>query len=201
MTESLHYFNFTLGVLAIILQLVSVFTLVLLFLVPRGNKIKDKFLSFVSKHFLFIGFFISFFAVALSLFYSEIIGYAACSLCWWQRIFFFPQVVLFGVALFKKPVRLNNSIKQGFGRSGGDRAVIYYSFPLLLAGFLIALYHNFIYYFAESLASCDVSGVSCVQRLVNEIGGYASIPMFSLTMFSALIILLLVVHFYKREHS
>jgi len=183
MTEYLHYFNFTLGILAIVLQVVSVFTLVLLFLVPKKNKFKNNFLSFVSKYFLFIGFFISFFAVALSLFYSEIIGYAACPLCWWQRIFFFPQVILFGVAYFKK-----------------DRKIIYYAFPLLLIGLLIAMYHNFIYYFAESLASCSVSGVSCVQRLVNEIGGYASIPMFSLTMFSALIILLLVVHFYKKEN-
>ena len=195
MTEFIHYFNLTLGILAIILQLVSVFTLVLLFLVSKENKFRNKFLSFISKHFLFIGFLISFFAVALSLFYSEIIGYLACSLCWWQRIFFFPQLILFGVAYFRKFTHSNN---QNYLK--GDRGIGIYAFPLLLIGFLISIYHNFIYYFSKSIVPCDASGVSCVQRLVNEIGGYASIPMFSLTMFSALIILLLVVRFYKRKN-
>ena len=182
MTESIHYFNFTLGILAIILQFVCVLTLIVLFLVSRGNKFKDNFLSFISKHFLFIGFLISFFAVALSFFYSDVIGYAPCFLCWLQRIFFFPQVILFGVAFIKK-----------------DRKVIQYAFPLILIGLLISLYHNFIYYFNESLTPCDATGISCVQKLVNEIGGYASIPMFSLTMFSTFMIILLVAHYYKKE--
>lgn len=182
MTEYIHYFNLILGIFAIILHFLCVFSLFLLFLVPSENKFKNKFLSFILEHFLFIGFIISFFTTALSLFYSEILSYAACFLCWLQRIFLFPQVVLFGMAYLKKDIK-----------------VAHYAFPLLFSGFLIALYHNFIYYFGESLVPCDASGVSCVQRFVNEINGYISIPMFSLTVFFALITLLLIVRFYKKD--
>ncbi|KKP97651.1 MAG: putative disulfide formation protein [Candidatus Nomurabacteria bacterium GW2011_GWA1_36_15] len=151
MAEYVHYFNLTLGIFAIVLQFLCVFSLVLLFLVSDKNKFKNEFFSFVLKHFLFIGFIISFFSTALSLFYSEILGYAACFLCWLQRIFLFPQVVLFGMAYLKE-----------------DKKVAHYAFPLLFSG-------------------------------VNEIGGYISIPMFSLTMFLALITLLSVVRFYKKD--
>ena len=182
MAEYVHYFNLILGIFAIVLQFLCVFSLVLLFLVSDKNKFKNYFFSLVSEHFLFIGFIISFFSTALSLFYSEILGYAACFLCWLQRIFLFPQVVLFGIAYLKE-----------------DKKVAHYAFPLLFSGFLISLYHNFIYYFSKSLAPCDASGVSCVQRFVNEIGGDISIPMFSLTMFLALITLLSVVRFFKKD--
>ncbi len=179
----IHYLNLILGVFAITLQFLCVFTLILLFAVPNKNSFKNEFLSFVSEHFLLIGFIISFFTAVLSLFYSEVAGYAVCFLCWLQRIFLFPQTVLFGMAYLKK-----------------DRNVTGYIFPLLLSGLLISLYHNFIYYFTESVGACDASGISCVQKFVDEVGGYISIPMFSLTVFFALITLLLVAYFYKKEN-
>lgn len=182
MIDYVHYLNLTLGIFTIALQLLCVFTLLSLFVVTDRNKFQDKFLSFISENFLIIGFIFSLFATGLSLFYSEILRYAPCVLCWLQRIFLFPQVVLFGMAYLKK-----------------DRKVAHYSFPLLFIGLLFALYHNFIYYFSESAGPCDASGVSCVQKLVYEIGGYISIPMFSFTILFALITQLLVVRFYKKE--
>lgn len=178
MNDSVHYFNLVLGISAIFLQIISVLTLVLLLLKSKEN----KFLSLVKEHFLLVGLIFSFSATAFSLFYSQIFGYAPCYLCWWQRIFIFPQLILFGVAFFKK-----------------DKNIGIYALPLLLIGFLIAIYHNFIYYFGEGIAPCDASGVSCVQQLVSEFNGYISIPMLSLTSFIALITLLLVVRFYKYE--
>lgn len=105
----------------------------------------------------------------------------------------YPQVFLFGIAYFKKPARPD-------GRSGGDTSVAGYAMPLLIIGTLIAIYHNFIYYFTEYAGPCDASGVSCVQRLVSEFNGYISIPMLSLTVFVSLITLLLVARFYKKEY-
>jgi len=174
----IHYLNLTLGIFSIILQFLSVLALIFLFFGPKEN----KFLAFVKEHFLIIGFIISFFAVAFSLFYSEIIGFLPCKLCWFQRIFLFSQVVLFGMAFIKK-----------------DRKVAHYSFPLLVTGFFVAIYQNFIYYFQASTASCDASGVSCVQRLVDEFGGYISFPMFSLITFIALMTILVVARFYKKQ--
>ena len=180
MTDSIHYFNQFLGIGAIALQIISVFTLFLLFLGLKEN----KYLSFLKENFIVLGFFLSLIPTLFSLFYSEILNYAPCLHCWVQRIFLFPQTFLFGVAWFRK-----------------DRNVFWYSMPLLLVGTLDALYLNYIYYFDPNSSVCDASGVSCVQRLVSEMGGYISIPMLSLTSFISLVTLLLVVYFYKKENK
>jgi hypothetical protein len=39
-----------------------------------------------------------------SLYYSEIAGYPPCTLCWYQRIAIYPQVVLLGVAAWRRDV-------------------------------------------------------------------------------------------------
>lgn len=176
---TVHYLNVVLGAGAIVLQILSVITLALLYFGPKRN----GFLDFVDKHFLPIGFAISLAAGMFSLVYSEIIKYAPCYLCWWARVFMFPQMFLFGIALWNK-----------------DRKVVQYSSLLLFVGFLVSVYHNFGYYFGEaSSLPCDASGVSCYQRLVSEFGGYISIPMLSLTSLVALIALVSVAHFYKKE--
>ena len=168
-----------LGICAIILQILSVSALFVLFLRPKEN----KFLGFIDKHYLTLGFILSLFASLFSLVYSEIIGFLPCVLCWYQRIFLFPLVFIFGSAIWHR-----------------DRKIVKYTLPLLCIGFLISVYQNFFYYFGNgSSIPCDASGVSCYQRLISEFGGYISIPMLALTSFLALITVLLVAHFYKKE--
>jgi disulfide bond formation protein DsbB len=169
--------NMFLGLGAIMLQILSVITLLLLFLGPREN----KYLSFIKDKFIIIGFLLSLLPATFTLFYSEILNYAPCYHCWIQRISLFPQVILFGMAYLRR-----------------DRNVFWYSWPLLLVGFLDALYLNYIYYFNPSSAPCDATGVSCAQQFVYELGGYISIPMLAITSFISLLTLLLVVHFYKK---
>ncbi len=175
---SVHYLNVFLGSGAIVLQFLSLITLFLLFFGPK----RSAFLDFIDKHFLPIGFLISLSAWAV-LVYSEIIHFLPCYLCWWQRVFMFPLALMFAVALWDR-----------------DRKVARYALPLLLAGFAVSAYQNFFYYFGEtSSLPCDASGVSCYQRLVSEFGGYISIPMLALTGFVAMLTLVLVAHFYKKE--
>ncbi|MEX2029098.1 MAG: disulfide bond formation protein B [Candidatus Paceibacterota bacterium] len=176
--EMVHYLNIFLGIGAIGLQIALVVTLLLLFFGPKEN----KFLGFIKEHFIVLGFWLSIVPMVFSLFYSEILNYVPCYHCWIQRIFMFPQVFLFGVAWIRK-----------------DRNVFWYSLPLLVAGTLDALYLNYIYYFKPESAPCDVSGVSCAQRLVSEFGGYISIPMLGLTSFISLLALLAVAYFYQKE--
>ncbi len=177
--SAIHNLNVFLGTGAIILQVLSVLTLLFIFFGPR----KNAFLEFIDSRFLIIGFLISLFAAVFSMVYSVIVGFAPCELCWYQRIFCFPMVFLFGVALWKK-----------------DRKVIRYAMPLLLVGFAIAVYQSIVYYFANpGNIPCDASGVSCYQHLVSEFGGYISVPMLSLTAFVSLLVLLLVVHFYGKR--
>lgn len=178
---TVHYLNIFLGIGAIALQVLALIALFLIFFGPK----KNKFLDFIENHFLIFGFLISLSATLFSLFYSEVIGFPPCQLCWFQRIFMFPQVFLFWVALRR-----------------GDKNVIKYSLPLLIVGFIISVYQNFIYYFGGTSAlSCGPSGVSCFTHLVSEFGGYISIPVLSLTSFFALLVLILVVYSYKSKQE
>lgn len=180
--NALHYLNLFLGSGAIILQILSVLALLLLFFRSKEKR-TNFYLDFIDKHFLILTFLISLVASVFPLVYSEIIHFLPCVLCWWQRVFMFPLVFMFGIALWDK-----------------DRRVIRYALPLLCAGFLVSVYQNFFYYFGEnSNLPCDASGVSCYQHVVSEFGGYISIPMLALTAFFALLTLLAVAHFYKRE--
>lgn len=177
--ETVHYLNVFLGLGAIALQILSVIALVLLFFSSK----KNKFLDYIDKHFLILSFLISLFSSVFPLVYSEIIHFLPCVLCWWQRVFMFPTLLLFGTALWDK-----------------DRRVVRYAIPLLAIGFLISVYQNFFYYFGEnSSLPCDATGVSCYQHLVSEFGGYISIPMLALSAFFGLLTLLAVAHFYPKN--
>jgi disulfide bond formation protein DsbB len=178
--ETIHYLNIFLGLGAIALQIFSVIALLVLLFGPK----KNAYLDFIYKHFLPITFIVSLFAGLFSLVYSEIIGFPACSLCWYQRVFMFPLVFMFGVAFWDK-----------------DRKVVRYALPLICFGFLISVYQNFIYYFSDSSSlPCDASGVSCYKQYISEFGGYISIPMLALTAFLALLMLVSVAHFYNKEN-
>ena len=177
--ETVNGLNIVLGIGAIALQIFSIVALGMLFF---GNK-KSKFLEYIEKHFLIFGFLFSLFMMVFSLVYSEVIGFAPCHLCWLQRIFSYPLVFMFAIALWDK-----------------DKKVVRYAIPLLAIGFIISVYQNLVYYFGESsTVPCDSSGVSCYQRLVDVFGGYISIPMLALTGFFALLTLCLVVHF-RQKH-
>ena len=41
-----------------------------------------------------------------SLYFSEIMQYEPCKLCWIQRIFMYPLVIIYGTALIKKDMRI-----------------------------------------------------------------------------------------------
>lgn len=52
-----------------------------------------------------------------SLFYSEFMGYMPCQLCWIQRIFMYPLIIIYGTALLKKQtaIALPGLILSGLG--------------------------------------------------------------------------------------
>jgi disulfide bond formation protein DsbB len=116
-----------------------------------------------------------------SLFFSEIMEFAPCALCWYQRIFMFPLVILLLVGLFPF-----------------DKNVIKYALPLALAGWGFALYHYLLYsgYIPESIQPCS-QGVSCSETYL-DLFGFLTIPMLSLISFSVLVTLLFIL---KRKLS
>lgn len=110
-----------------------------------------------------------------SLFFSEVMMYPPCLLCWYQRIFMYPLVIIFSMALF--PL---------------DKAVIKYSLPLVILGWGVAFYHNLLYYniLPESAAPC-VQGISCTSVHIQWLG-FITIPFLSFFAYSLLLILLLI---------
>ncbi len=117
-----------------------------------------------------------------SLFFSEIMEFAPCSLCWYQRIFMYPLVIVLVRGLFPF-----------------DPKVVKYSLPLALGGWLAALYHTLLYegLIPESAAPCS-KGVSCSEEYI-ELLGFLSIPALSLLAFTAMVGALLVLR--KRLSS
>ncbi|MCH2535659.1 MAG: disulfide oxidoreductase [Bdellovibrionales bacterium] len=110
-----------------------------------------------------------------SLFFSEVMRFPPCVLCWYQRIAMYPLVLIFLVGGFQ-------TAKTTFA----------FSFPLVISGWLIALYHNLLHYkiVPESASPC-LEGVSCSTVYINWFG-FLTIPMLSYIAFSILVVLLIL---------
>lgn len=137
------------------------------------------------EHALLIGLVVSLLSILASLFYSNVIGFQPCELCWWQRIFIYPQFILFAVALYNEKV---NKIS--------DRLVFLYSlvFSLIGAGIGIFQYYGQMFN-PDALALCGLQGESC-SKIFFVSFGYITIPMMSLTAYLILILL----YFFRRHH-
>ena len=118
-------------------------------------------------------------ATAGSLFFSQVMGFPPCELCWYQRIFMYPLVIFFVISLISL-----------------DASAFKYSLPLVILGWLTALYHNLLHYeiVPESATPCR-EAVSCADIWINWLG-FITIPMLSFIAFSILLIILTI--FYRR---
>ena len=170
---------FALGV--IFLQVVTLFLLAnLIFFRNPANKV----LNFFSRYTFIIGFLISFGAVSVSLFYSDVIGFPPCELCWIQRIFLYPQLVFYTMEFFKK-----------------DKSIVDFSLVFAILGTIVSIYHVYIENGGESSLPCAqnvVGQVSCATRYVYEFG-YITIPMMALTLSFALIVIILNYKYISRN--
>ena len=114
-----------------------------------------------------------------SLFFSEVMMFPPCIMCWYQRICMYPLVIIFLVALF--PL---------------DTHVIKYARPFVYIGLFFAIYQNLLYYkiLPEAVQPCS-QGVSCTSDYINWFG-FLTIQMLSLIAFS---IILLLLTLFKRK--
>src|SRR5437763_1991863 len=97
----IEFYNYWLSVGTLILQLVTFAFLALYFLRKKFTDLEDI-AEMLRKWGIPVAFFLVLAGSALTLFYSEVLGIAPCSLCWLQRVFLYPQVVLFAIAWWKK---------------------------------------------------------------------------------------------------
>lgn len=112
-------------------------------------------------------------ATAGSLYFSEVRFFVPCPLCWWQRIFMYPLVVVLGVGVFAR-----------------DEGVWRYALPLSAIGMATAWYHYLIQRVPE-LAPPGVcrGGVPCTVQYIDWFG-FITIPFLAGVAFTMITLLL-----------
>ena len=106
-------------------------------------------------------------ATAGSLYYSEIRRFMPCELCWYQRIFMYPLVLLLGLAVY----RLDPGIRP-------------YALAMSVVGGTISLVH----YLEQKIpafhpTACDATPIPCTTQYVNYFG-FVTIPFMALVAFA-----------------
>ncbi len=98
-----------------------------------------------------------------TLFFSEILQWPVCPLCWYQRIALYPLVILLGMSAYKN-----------------DRAIIPYAMPFPLIGLFFAVYQ----YLEQMIPGfspiefCRDGAVSC-STIHLKLLGFITIPFLS----------------------
>ncbi len=101
------------------------------------------------------------------LFIGEVQGQAPCLLCWFQRAFMFPLVIILGLGLWWQDRRVG---RYGIALAGGGAAV--------------ALWHMGLYVglIPERIQPCTATGPSCIDD--NQLVFSIPIPLLALVAFA-----------------
>jgi len=139
----------------------------LIYVALSSPRDRQKLIKQISAYAYHIVFGASAAATLGSLYYSSIVGFTPCLLCWWQRIFMFPLMLISLLAIWKK-----------------DKHVTDYLLVLSLAGLVFGLYHYYIEWGGEPLLPCaaDALAASCSRRYVFAFH-YITIPLMAVTIF------------------
>ncbi|MEF3274675.1 MAG: disulfide bond formation protein B [Chloroflexus sp.] len=106
-------------------------------------------------------------ATAGSLFFSEVLRWIPCELCWYQRILMYPLAVILFVGIWRD-----------------DRQVYWYVLPLSLTGIAVSLYHYLMVMLIIPPAPC-AGAVPCAFDYINLSGAlsFVKIPFLALVAF------------------
>jgi disulfide bond formation protein DsbB len=110
-----------------------------------------------------------------SLYYSEVVGFTPCELCWFQRICMYPLVAVLAVGVLRR-----------------DRAAGWYAAPLVAVGAPLALYHWLVERVPSLAASTSCSlAAPCAVPYFEELG-YITLAFMAMSAFLLIAALLLV---------
>ena len=128
---------------------------------------KNNFLKNINGCVLLLGFTVTLFGTFLTLYYEYGLQYLPCDLCWYQRIFLYPQVFLFAYAWYKK-----------------DKAILPYIFILSIVGLIIASYHHLLQIGFDLYKPCSTAlfAVSCAKPSFIEFG-FVTFPFMAVVLF------------------
>ena len=102
-----------------------------------------------------------------SLFFSEVLGWVPCLLCWYQRILMYPLSLILAVGILRKDKGLNK-----------------YALVFSIPGACVSLFH-YLYQkttLFSGIVPCTV-GVPCSSDYLNWFGGVVTIPFLALIAF------------------
>lgn len=137
----------------------------------------------IGKYGIYLAFLTALTAMLSSLYYSEVVGFLPCTLCWYQRIFSYATVFILGLSIIKK-----------------DNSIIPYGIFLSFLGGIIALYHSYIQISHTESVVCGESAVSCGEMYFT-LYGYITIPILSLTTFVLTILFLHLKDIYVKSNT
>lgn len=122
-------------------------------------------------------------ATAGSLYFSDGVGLVPCLLCWYQRIFMYPLVLVLAV---------------GWARA--DVGVWRYGLPLALVGLAISAYHRVLQARPSlELVQCG-TGPPCTGRYLN-VFGFVTIPTMAGAAFLLIITLMVILRVLESVES
>lgn len=109
-----------------------------------------------------------------ALFFSEVMELPPCVLCWYQRIFMFPLVLLLPVGLFPF-----------------DGRIVRFALPLTAVGWLVSLFQLLLGagLIPEAIRPCT-EGVPCSEVQIEWLG-FVTIPLLAFIAFSSMNALLI----------
>lgn len=128
----------------------------------------------VKRYGVYLAWIVAIIATLGSLYFSEIRGFIPCTLCWYQRIFMYPLVILLGIASYRN-----------------QKVIIPYVLPLSIVGGCISLWHYLQQKipFLGQAVQCKI-GIPCNQSYINWLG-FVTIPFLAFLAFLFITLLLI----------
>ncbi len=110
-----------------------------------------------------------------SLYFSEVMHFIPCMLCWYQRIFMYPLAIILGIAFYRN-----------------DQGIYRYVLPLSIIGMLISGYHTLLQRlpYLQQFEMCT-TGVPCSKDYINWLG-FITIPLLAFIAFTIITVSLLI---------
>lgn len=165
----------------------AVIGFIALWLIARTSKSaarqRDSILDSLSGYELWMGAGIALAATLGSLYLSEIEHLIPCRLCWFQRIFMYPLVIVLGVAAWRR-----------------DAAARLSATILATIGLVISIYHYLLQHFPSlESGACDPSA-PCSAAYIWQ-WNFLSIPYMAGSAFALILTLMFVLHLNEGRMS
>ncbi len=127
--------------------------------------------AWLSKYGMTIAMVVAWVATLGSLYFSDVMGFKPCRLCWFQRIFMYPLAVIIPVGILR-----------------GDRGIAASVLPLAAIGSSFSIYHVLLQKTTWFRDTCSALGeVPCSSDYIYWFG-FITIPVLALTAFALILL-------------